>query len=82
MSEENKLEVKLVDIEAKVDRLLRVIIGDDEVAQIGLAKKVDAHEKWIQEKKISDAKLIAASSVISGIGVFLLNLWLSIFTKQ
>ena len=82
MSEENRLEVKLVDIEAKVDRLLRVIVGDDEVAQIGLAKKVDAHEKWIQEKKISDAKLIAASSVISGIGVFLLNLWLSVFTKQ
>ena len=82
MSEEKRLKVKLVDIEAKVDRLLRVIIGDDEVAQVGLAKRVDAHEKWIQEKKINDAKLIAASSVISGIGVFLLNLWLSVFTKS
>jgi len=71
------LEQEITNLNAKVDRLLFVIIGDEDMGQTGLAKKVQTIDKWVQEKKVHDAKVIAISSGISGLVIYFLNLWLS-----
>jgi hypothetical protein len=74
-----ELEIKeqIRELNSKVDKILFVLIGDEDLAQQGLVKKVDSHDKWIQEKKIHDAKVIAISSGVSGLAIYLLNFWMT-----
>jgi hypothetical protein len=71
------LEQEITNLNLKVDRLLFVIIGDEDMGQTGLAKKVQTIDKWMQEKKAHDAKVIAISSGVSGLVIYFLNIWLS-----
>lgn len=72
------IKEQIRELNSKVDKIIFVLIGDEELAQQGLAKKVESHEKWIQEKKVHDAKVIAISSGISGLAVYLLNFWITL----
>jgi hypothetical protein len=72
---ELRIEEQIKELNSKVDKLLFVIIGDEDLAQQGIAKKVESHEKWIQEKKLHDAKVVAVSTIVSGIAMFLINFW-------
>lgn len=73
--QEMTLQHQIEELNKKVDKILFVIIGDDELAQQGLVKKVESHEKWIQEKKLHDAKVVAISTIVSGIAMFLINFY-------
>ena len=58
---------EIKELNTKVDRILRTLIGDDEMAQEGLVEKVSRHEQWIESQKILMAKIFG---IAIGSGVF------------
>jgi len=57
-------EIKTLSI--KVDRVLRTLVGDEEMAQEGLVHKVQKHEEFIESQKLLMAKV---SGIAIGSGV-------------
>lgn len=67
--EDNELSLLHSEIKVlsqKMDRVLRTLIGDEEMAQEGLVKKVEKHEEYIQSQKLLMAKV---SGIAIGSGV-------------
>jgi len=58
---------EIKNLNSKIDRILRTLIGDDEMAQEGLVTKVDRHEKFIENQKLLMAKI---TGVAIGSGIF------------
>ena len=58
---------EIKELNTKVDRILRTLIGDEEMAQEGLVEKVSRHEQWIESQKILMAKIFG---IAIGSGVF------------
>ena len=58
-------EMKILN--GKIDRILRTLIGDEEMAQEGLVNKVDRHEKYIESQKLLLAKIMG---IAIGSGLF------------
>lgn len=65
------LHTEIKSLSQKVDRVLRTLIGDEEMAQEGLVSKVQKHEEYIQGQKLLMAKV---SGIAIGSGV--LSTWL------
>lgn len=61
------LHKELKEVSVKVDRILRTLIGDEEMAQEGLVGKVAKHEQWIENQKVVLAKIMG---IAIGSGVF------------
>lgn len=64
------LEILHEDIQGlnlKVDRILRTLMGDNDMGQTGLVSKVQYHEKWIEKQKLVWAKVFG---VAIGSGLF------------
>lgn len=67
--EDNELTLlhsEIKTLSTKVDRVLRTLIGDEEMAQEGLVQKVQKHEEYIQSQKLLMAKV---SGIAIGSGV-------------
>lgn len=68
---------EIKSLNSKIDRILRTLIGDEEMAQEGLVTKVDRHEKWIENQSLFIAKImgVAVGSGLFGgfIGQFIIN---------
>ena len=62
------IDKKFAQLEDKVDRLLRAVIGDSEMGQDGLASLVRKHDRWIERQKLKEARII-------GIGIGLGFVW-------
>lgn len=62
------IDKKFAQLEEKVDRLLRAVIGDSEMGQDGLASLVRKHDRWIERQKLKEARII-------GIGIGLGFVW-------
>jgi len=58
---------EIKSLNGKIDRILRTLIGDEEMAQEGLVTKVDRHEKFIESQKLLMAKI---TGIAIGSGVF------------
>ena len=58
---------EIKSLNSKIDRILRTLIGDEEMAQEGLVTKVDRHEKFIESQKLLMAKI---TGIAIGSGVF------------
>lgn len=70
-SELTILHMEIKTLSTKVDRVLRTLIGDEEMAQEGLVQKVQKHEDYIASQKLLMAKV---SGIAIGSGV--LSNWL------
>ena len=67
--EDNELSLlhsEIKSLSLKMDRVLRTLIGDEEMAQEGLVTKVQKHEEYIQSQKLLMAKV---SGIAIGSGV-------------
>lgn len=67
--EDNELSLlhsEIKTLSTKVDRVLRTLIGDEEMAQEGLVQKVQKHEEYIESQKLLMAKV---SGIAIGSGV-------------
>jgi hypothetical protein len=67
--EDNELSLlhnEIKTLSFKVDRVLRTLIGDEEMAQEGLVTKVQKHEEYIESQKLLMAKV---SGIAIGSGV-------------
>lgn len=67
--EDNELTLlhsEIKTLSGKVDRVLRTLIGDEEMAQEGLVQKVAKHEEYIASQKLLMAKV---SGIAIGSGV-------------
>ena len=67
--EDNELSLlhsEIKSLSQKMDRVLRTLIGDEEMAQEGLVTKVQKHEEYIQSQKLLMAKV---SGIAIGSGV-------------
>lgn len=62
------IDKKFAQLEEKVDRLLRAVVGDSEMGQDGLASLVRKHDRWIERQKLKEARII-------GIGIGLGFVW-------
>jgi hypothetical protein len=60
------LHTEIKTLSTKVDRVLRTLIGDEEMAQEGLVQKVQKHEEYIASQKLLLAKV---SGIAIGSGV-------------
>lgn len=58
---------EIKNLNGKIDRILRTLIGDEEMAQEGLVNKVDRHEKYIESQKLLLAKIMG---IAIGSGLF------------
>ena len=58
---------ELKDLASKVDRILRTLIGDEDMGQTGLVSKVQKHDEWIEQQKLVWAKVFG---IAIGSGVF------------
>jgi hypothetical protein len=58
---------EIKNLNSKIDRILRTLIGDEEMAQEGLVKIVDRHDKYIESQKLLLAKIMG---VAIGSGLF------------
>lgn len=58
---------EIKSLNGKIDRILRTLIGDEEMAQEGLVSKVDRHEKWIENQNLWMAKVMG---IAIGSGLF------------
>ena len=58
---------EIKNLNGKIDRILRTLIGDEEMAQEGLVTKVDRHDKFIESQKLLMAKI---TGIAIGSGVF------------
>ena len=68
------MQEKMNKMDSKIDRILRTLIGDEEMAQEGLVYKVDRHEKYIESQKVLWAKLSGIALAGGAFGGFVLNL--------
>jgi hypothetical protein len=66
-SEMAGIYTEIKNLNSKIDRILRTLIGDEEMAQEGLVTKVDRHEKFIQRQKLLMAKIMG---IAIGSGLF------------
>ena len=67
MEEVISIHKEIKSLNSKIDRILRTLIGDEEMAQEGLVKIVDRHEKYIETQKLLLAKIMG---VAIGSGLF------------
>jgi hypothetical protein len=58
---------ELKDLASKVDRILRTLIGDEDMGQTGLVSKVQKHDDWIEQQKLVWAKVFG---IAVGSGLF------------
>jgi hypothetical protein len=70
-----ELKEQIGKLNSKVDKLLFILVGDEDYATKGLVQKVEQHDKWISEKKIHDAKVVAVSTIVSILAGYFLNLY-------
>ena len=62
------LHQDIQDLNSKVDRVLRTLIGDAEMEQEGLVSKVAKHEKFIAQQKLLMAKFSGIAVGAGAIG--------------
>lgn len=58
---------EIKDLASKVDRILRTLIGDEDMGQTGLVSKVQKHDEWIENQKVVWAKVFG---IAIGSGLF------------
>lgn len=73
------IDKKFAQLEEKVDRLLRAVIGDSEMGQDGLASLVRKHDRWIERQKLKEARIIGIGIGLGFVWTALLKLADSIF---
>jgi hypothetical protein len=77
MSHENETHLIHQEIQLlnrKLDRVLLTLIGDDEMMQEGLVKKVERHERYIQNQKLQVAKFTGIATGMGIVGGFIVEL--------
>jgi hypothetical protein len=70
-----EIKEQILQLNSKVDKLLFILVGDEDYATKGLVQKVEQHDKWISEKKIHDAKVIAVSTIVSLMAGYVFNFY-------
>jgi ElaB/YqjD/DUF883 family membrane-anchored ribosome-binding protein len=73
------LEKQIEEMNKKLDKLYFALVGDKEIGQVGIVEKVEKHEKFIEEHKLQDAKVIGITAATSFILGFLIEFWGKIF---
>jgi hypothetical protein len=72
---------EIKNLNSKIDRILRTLIGDDEMAQEGLVTKVDRHEKFIENQKLLIAKIMGIAIGSGLFGGFITQMIVKFFIK-
>lgn len=69
----------LAELRKITDRILRTLIGDEEMAQEGLVYKVERHERYINRQKLFWAKISGIAIGGGAVGGFLRELIFKMF---
>ena len=72
---------EIKNLNSKIDRILRTLIGDEEMAQEGLVTKVDRHEKFIENQKLLIAKIMGIAIGSGLFGGFITQMIVKFFLK-
>lgn len=77
MNHENETHLIHAEIQLlnkKIDRVLLTLVGDEEMMQEGLVKKVERHERYIQKQKLQVAKFTGIATGMGILGGFIVQL--------
>jgi hypothetical protein len=70
---------ELAELRKITDRILRTLVGDEEMAQEGLVNKVARHDEYIENQKLLWAKLSGMAIGGGAIGGLVINLLAKLF---
>jgi Tfp pilus assembly protein PilO len=73
------LESQIEEMSKKLDKLYLALVGDKEMGQVGIVEKVEKHEKFIEQHKLQDAKVVGITAAISFVFGFVVEFWGKIF---
>jgi hypothetical protein len=69
------MSLKIQEVDASLVRLNQTVIGDETYGQVGLIKKVDEHNTYIEKDKQFKSRLVGGGLVLSFIWGLVLKFW-------
>jgi hypothetical protein len=69
------MSLKIQEVDASLVRLNQTVIGDEAYGQVGLIKKVDEHNTYIEKDKQFKSRLVGGGLVLSFIWGIFLKFW-------
>lgn len=69
------MSLKIQEVDASLVRLNQTVVGDETYGQVGLIKKVDEHNAYIEKDKEFKSRLVGGGLVLSFIWGLVLKFW-------
>jgi hypothetical protein len=71
----SSMSLKIQEVDASLVRLNQTVIGDETYGQVGLIKKVEEHNAYIDKDKEFKSRLVGGGLVISFLWGLILKFW-------
>jgi hypothetical protein len=71
----SSMSLKIQEVNSSLIKLNQTVIGDEAYGQIGLIKKVDDHNTYIENDKQFKSRLVGGGLVLSFIWGLVLKFW-------
>lgn len=71
----SSMSLKIQEVDVSLNKLNQTVIGDETYGQVGLIKKVDEHNTYIEKDKEFKSRLVGGGLVISFIWGLVLKFW-------
>ena len=69
------MSLKIQEVDISLNKLNQTVIGDEAYGQVGLIKKVDEHNAYIEKDKQFKSRLVGGGLVLSFIWGLVLKFW-------
>jgi hypothetical protein len=71
----SSMSLKIQEVNTSLIKLNQTVIGDETYGQVGLIKKVDEHNAYIEKDKEFKSRLVGGGLVLSFIWGLVLKFW-------
>lgn len=71
----SSMSLKIQEVNSSLIKLNQTVIGDEAYGQVGLIKKVDEHNAYIEKDKEFKSRLVGGGLVLSFIWGLVLKFW-------
>jgi hypothetical protein len=71
----SSMSLKIQEVDISLNKLNQTVIGDEAYGQVGLIKKVDEHNAYIEKDKQFKSRLVGGGLVLSFIWGLVLKFW-------
>lgn len=71
----SSMSLKIQEVDVSLNKLNQTVIGDETYGQVGLIKKVEEHNAYIDKDKEFKSRLVGGGLVISFLWGLILKFW-------